>query len=44
LPVLLTSGFSEAYINVREFPFIAKPFRLEELSLTMSRLLPAAVA
>ncbi|MCE9648716.1 MAG: response regulator [Parvibaculum sp.] len=44
LPVLLTSGFSETYTNVREFPFLAKPFRLEELSLTMSKLLPAAFA
>lgn len=38
LPILLTSGFSETYTNIREFPFIAKPFQLGELSVAITRL------
>ncbi|HEY4342787.1 MAG TPA: ATP-binding protein [Parvibaculum sp.] len=42
LPILLTSGFSETYTNIREFPFIAKPFTLEELAVAMAKLLEGA--
>ena len=39
LPILLTSGFSETYTNIREFPFIAKPFQLGDLSVAMNKLI-----
>ncbi len=39
LPILLTSGFSETYTNILEFPFIAKPFQLGELSVAIARLI-----
>jgi PAS domain S-box-containing protein len=39
LPILLTSGYSESYTDAREFPFLAKPFQLEELSTAMAKLL-----
>jgi PAS domain S-box-containing protein len=39
LPILLTTGYSEALQNVRgDFPILRKPYQLHELSRALSRL------
>ena len=39
LPILLTTGYSEALPNVRgDFPILRKPYQLHELSRALSRL------
>ncbi len=40
LPILLTTGFSEAMGDAMEFPLISKPYDFETLKTTLERLLP----